>query len=89
MRLNSRRAGAGWESQCGTVGVMPGQLGVGGHDTQFLRPGEDLLAVGVPARVELPGMPVRPLLRDMVRRVCRAEAQVQVERLVRISSGPA
>ena len=44
-------------------------------DPQLLLPREHPLAVGVPAVVELPGVPVRPLLRDVVRRVRGAEAR--------------
>ena len=66
------------------VRVVPGQLGVGGDDAELLLPGEDPLAVGVPAVVELPGVLVGPLLGSVVRGVRGAEAQVQVERLVRV-----
>ena len=68
----------------GDVGVVPRQLGVGGHDAQLLLPREGPLAVGVPAVVELALVPVRPLLGHVVRGVRRTEAQVQVERLVRV-----
>ena len=67
----------------GDVGVVPRQFGVGGNDPELLLAGEHLLAVGVPALVEAPGVPVGPLLRHMVRGVRRAGAEVQVERLVR------
>ena len=46
--------------------------------------GRTPLPVGVPAVVELARVPVGPLLRHMVRRVRRAGAEVQVERLVRV-----
>ena len=62
---------------------MPGRLRVRGHDAQLLPPGEDPFPIGVPAVVELPRVPVRPLLRHMVRGVRGAGAVVQVERLVR------
>ena len=52
------------------------------QDAELLLAREDLLAVGVPAVVELAGVPVGPLLGHVVRRVGRAEAQVQVEGLV-------
>ena len=66
----------------GHVRVVARQLGVGGQDAELLLAGEHLLAVGVPAVVELAGVPVGPLLRHVVRRVGRPEAQMQVERLV-------
>ena len=66
----------------GHVRVVARQLGVGGQDAELLLAGEHLLAVGVPAVVELAGVPVRPLLGHVVRRVGRPEAEVQVERLV-------
>ena len=66
------------------VGVVPGQLRVGGHDAEFLLPGEDLLPIGVPALVESTRVLVGPLLRHMVWRVSGPEAEVQVERLARV-----
>ena len=66
----------------GHVRVVARQLGVGGQDPELLLAGEHLLAVGVPAVVELAGVAVGPLLRHVVRGVRRAEAEVQVERLV-------
>ena len=44
----------------GDVGVVAGQLGVGRDDAQLLLPGEGLLAVGVPAVVELAARTCRP-----------------------------
>ena len=66
----------------GDVRVVPGELGVGGDDPELLLRGEDLLPVGVPAVVELPGVPVRPLLGHVVGGVRGPEAEVQVEGLV-------
>ncbi len=68
----------------GHVRVVARQLRVGGQDPQLLLPGEHVLAIGVPAVVELAGVLVRPLLGHMVRGVRGPEAQVQVERLVRV-----
>ena len=68
----------------GHVGIVPRQLGVRRDDAEFLLPGEDLLPVGVPALVKLARVPVRPFLRDVVRRVRGAEAQMQVKRLGRV-----
>ena len=65
------------------VRVVPGQLRIGRHHAQFLLPGQHPLPVGVPPVVELPGVPVGPLLRHMMRGVHRAGAEMQVERLVR------
>ncbi len=66
----------------GDVRVVARELGVRGDDAQLLLAGEGLLAVGVPAVVELAGVLVGPLLGHVVRRVRRAEAEVQVEGLV-------
>ena len=63
---------------------MARQLGVGRHDAERLLSGEDLLTVGIPAVVELAGVLVDPLLGGMVRGMCRPEAEVEVERLLRI-----
>ncbi len=66
----------------GDVRVVAGQLRVGRQDPELLLARERPLAVGVPAVIELAGVPVRPLLRDVVRRVGGAEGEVQVEGLV-------
>ena len=66
----------------GDVRVVAGQLRVGRQDAQLLLARERPLAVGVPAVVELAGVPVRPLLGHVVRRMGGAEAEVQVEGLV-------
>ena len=83
-RLYSCRAVRRQRVPVGHVGVVPRQLGVGGNDAEFLLAGEGPLPVGVPAVVERARVPVRPFLGDVVRRVRRAEAQVQVERLGRV-----
>ena len=64
--------------------VARGQLRVRRDDTQLLLPGEGLLAQPVPALVELALVPVRPLLRDMVRGVAAAGGEVDEERLTGI-----
>ena len=66
----------------GHVGVVAGELAVGRDDAELLLACERPGAVGVPPVVELPGVLVGPLLRNVVRRVGRARAEVQVERLV-------
>ena len=53
-----------------------------GDDPQLLLAREGLLAVGLPAVVELAGVLVGPLLGHVVRRVRGPEAEVQVEGLV-------
>ena len=65
------------------VGIVARQLGVLGDDAEFLLPGEHLLAVGVPAVVELALVLVGPFLGHLVRRVVGAGGEVQEERLVR------
>ena len=82
IRADSRRASGDERLPFGHVRVVARQLGVGGQDAQLLLAGEHLLAIGVPAVVELAGVLVGPLLRHVVRRVRRPEAQMQVERLV-------
>ena len=65
------------------VGIVARQLGVLGDDAQLLLPREHLLAVGVPAVVELALVLVGPFLRHVVRRVVGAGGEVQEEGLVR------
>jgi hypothetical protein len=60
-----------------------GQLGVRRDDPELPLPGEDALALDVPAVVELTGVPVRPLLGHVVRSMRRAGGEVHEERLVR------
>ena len=84
IRLYSRLASGGQRVPVRHVRVVPGQLGVGRDDAQFLLPVEHQLPVGIPTAVELPGVPVGPFRRHVMRGVGRAETQVQVERLVRV-----
>ena len=65
------------------VGGPVGQLGVLRDDAQLLLPGEGLLAVLVPAAVELALELRDPLLRHVMRRVRGAGGEVGEERLVR------
>ena len=65
------------------VGIVPRQLRVLRDDAQLLLLRERLLAIGVPAVVELALVLVRPFLRHVMRRVAGAGAEVQEERLVR------
>ena len=65
------------------VGVDRRQLGLVGDDPHALLPLEDQLAVRLVAHVELAAVLVDPLLRGVMRRVARARAEVQEERLVR------
>ena len=64
--------------------VARGQLRVGGDDAELLLTSEDLLAQPVPALVELALVPVRPLLRDVMRRVAATGRVVDEERLASI-----
>ena len=66
----------------GHVGVVARELRGLRDDAELLLAREHLLAVGVPAVVERALVAVGPLLRDVVRRVRRAETEVQIERLV-------
>ena len=59
---------------------MTRQLRVRRDDAEFLLPREDLLPVRIPAIIEGARVPVRPVLRHMVRRMRGAEAQMQVKR---------
>ena len=65
------------------VGIMAGQLGVLGDDAEFLLTREHLLAIGVPAVVELARVLVGPFLRHLVGGVVGARGEVQEEGLVR------
>ena len=65
------------------VGVDRRQLGALGDDPELLLALEDALAIRLVAHVEHALVPVRPLLRDVVRRVGGARAVVEEERLVR------
>ncbi len=76
--------GVGQRVPVGHVRVVARELGVGGNDPELLLAGERLLPVGIPAVVERTGVPVGPLLPDVMRGVRGAEAEVEVERLVRI-----
>ena len=58
------------------------ELGVVGDPAAFLLPGEDTLAIVVPAVVELPRVLVRPLTEDVVRAVRGAGRPVHQERAV-------
>ena len=69
--------------------IARGQLRVGGDDAELLLPGEGLLAQPVPALVELALVPVRPLLRDMMRGVTAAGREVDEERLTGILAADA
>jgi hypothetical protein len=60
-----------------------GELRLGRHDAELLLAAQDLLPQGVPPGVELTSVPVRPLDRDMVRRMGRAGRVVDEERAVR------
>ena len=82
-RVARRRASGESDLPLGHVGIVPRQFGVGRNDPQLLLAGEHLPAVGIPALVEAPRVPVGPLLRHMVRCVRRAGAEMQEERLVR------
>ena len=64
--------------------VAGGQLRVGRDHAQPLLPLERLLPVRIPAAVELPLVPGRPLLRHMVRGVRAAGGEVREPRLARI-----
>ena len=64
------------------VGIVARELGVLGHDAQLFLPREHLLAIDVPALVELALVFVRPFLRHVVGRVVRAGREIQKERLV-------
>jgi hypothetical protein len=61
---------------------MPGQHGVGRDDAEFLLSRKHLLAVGVPAVVELSRVLVGPSLGDLMRRMVGAGREVQEERFV-------
>ena len=63
------------------VGVVPRQHRVLGDDAQFLLPREDLLAVGVPAVVELALVLVGPFLWHLMRCVIGTRCEVEKERL--------
>ena len=64
------------------IGIVARQLGVGGNDTQFLLAGKDLLAIGIPAVIELALVFVGPFLGHMMRRVHGAGGEIEEERLV-------
>ena len=69
----------GWER-----GIARGQLRLGRDHAQPLLPLERLLPVGIPAAVELPPIPGRPLLGHVVRRVRAPGGEVHEPRLTRI-----
>ena len=54
------------------VGIVAREFGVLRNDAQFLLTLKRLLAIGIPAIVELALVLVRPFLRDVMRRVPRA-----------------
>ena len=53
-----------------------------GHDAELFLPREHLLAIDVPALVELALVFVRPFLRHVMGRVVRARREIEEERLV-------
>ena len=61
--------------------VARGQLRVGGDDAELLLTSEGLLAKLVPSLVELPLVPIGPLVRDMMRSVAAPGRVVDEERL--------
>ncbi len=61
---------------------MAGEFGVGGDDAQFLLPGKGLLAIGLPAVVELALVLVGPFFAHVMRGVHGAGAEVHEEGLV-------
>ena len=65
------------------VRVVTREFGALRDDAQRFLPGEDLLAVGIPAVVEHALVLVRPLLGHVMRRVHGAGTEMQVKRLVR------
>ena len=65
------------------IRVVARELRVLGHDAQLFLPREHLLAIDVPALVELALVLVRPFLRHMMRRVVRSRREIEEERLVR------
>ena len=65
------------------VGIVAGQFGVRRHQLELLLLFENLGAVGIPAGVELAGVPVGPLFGDVVRRMHGSGSEVQEKRLVR------
>ncbi len=67
---------------CGDLGGPRGQLCVTGDDPEFLLLCERSLPLGVPAVVESALVFGRPLLGDVMRRVCRPRRPVDEERLV-------
>ena len=64
------------------VGIVARELRVLGHDAQLFLPREHLLAIDVPALVELALVFVRPFLRHVMGRVVRARREIEEERLV-------
>ncbi len=62
--------------------VSRSQLRIRGDDPEFLLPLEDFLAKGVPALVEAALVLVRPLRRDLVRRMRGTRSEVDEEGLV-------
>ena len=71
------------ESQSGTSGsCRDSSASAGMMPSSFCR-ANTRSPVGIPAVVELAGVPVGPLLGHMMRRMRRAGAEMQVERLVR------
>ena len=64
------------------VRIVARELGVFGHDAELFLPREHLLAIDVPALVELALVFVRPFLRDVMGRMVRARREIEEERLV-------
>ena len=70
-------------AQAGISAWRAVELRLGRNDPELLLAGEGALALRVPAVVELPGVPVDPLPRHVVRRVGGTRCEVHEERLVR------
>ena len=65
------------------IGVVTRKLRVLGHDAQLFLSSECVLAINVPALVELAFVFVRPFLRNMMGRVVRARREIKEKRFVR------
>jgi len=61
---------------------VAGEHGIRRNDAQFLLAGEGLLAVGIPAAIELAFVAISPFLRHMVGRMHGAGAEVEEEGFV-------
>ena len=69
-------------SQAGICARSRCEFAVGGDDARFLLAGEGLFAQFVPALVEFSFVLVRPVQRDVVRRVGSAGREVDEEGLI-------